>query len=175
MPSKNQGQSLLEVVIALGIIVVVLVGLVRVTTLSVRNTSSSQNEAQTARYGTEVSEWLKNEKDILGWVSFKDATATSHPGTWCLPSSPLTIFPDGPSLISYIGGLTVASPSCPSSIAGTNLIRTITIPSTATPIPSPPSLSRAELLEFIIRISWAEGVNTRIAEYRSQITSADAP
>jgi len=176
MSNQNEkGQSLLEVVIALGVIVVVLVGLVKVTTQSVRNTSSSQNESLTARYATEVSEWLKNERDTLGWVGFK-AAFISRPGTWCLPTSPLTIHPTQSDLTTYISSLVAPSPKCPAFIAGSNtLFRTITLPTNSSPYPTPPSLSRTELMAFVTKISWDEGENVRTAVYEAEITSAENP
>lgn len=60
---QNGGQSLFELVVAIGVVSLILLTLVSLATLSVRNASFSRNEAEAARLGQEVVEWLRRERD----------------------------------------------------------------------------------------------------------------
>lgn len=81
------GQSLFEVVIALAVISLLLVGLINVTTISVRNSSFSRNNTLANRYAQEAVEWFRGERDF-NWVTFlAHATASNaHANTYCLDS-----------------------------------------------------------------------------------------
>ena len=65
----NKGQSLFEVLIALSIMAVIIVGLINVTTISVRNTTFSRNNSAATRYAQEAAEWLRGQRDA-GWNTF---------------------------------------------------------------------------------------------------------
>lgn len=158
---NRRGQTILEVILALAIIVVVLVGLVRIATVAVRNTSSSQSEALTARYGTEVSEWLKSNRDNLGWVRFASNLAPYQilNKKWCLtgPLIPNDNFQNSfTSSCGYIQGTN-------------NLTRTVQISQTTK------LSSRDQSIDFTIDITWNDGSVLRTAEYISRITSVESP
>ena len=57
------GQSLFEVVLALGIISFIMVALISLTTLSVRNASVTRNKTSANRFAQEAVEWLRGERD----------------------------------------------------------------------------------------------------------------
>jgi len=81
---KIQGQSLFEVLFAVAIAAIILVGVVSLSTTSIRNTSYSNNNAQATKYAQEAVEWLRGERD----ASFSDfrgytASSTINPG-YCL-------------------------------------------------------------------------------------------
>jgi type II secretory pathway pseudopilin PulG len=71
--SMVRGQSLFELVVAMGLVGMVLLTLVALATVSVRNASFSRNQAEAARYGQEAIEWLRLERDG-GWVDFVSQT-----------------------------------------------------------------------------------------------------
>ncbi len=79
--STNQGQSLFEVIIAVGVTSIVLVAIINTAIVSVRNTSYSRNKTLAARHIQEANEWLRGERDA-SWDSFS-AHATISP-SWCL-------------------------------------------------------------------------------------------
>ena len=61
---KNQkGQSLFEVVLALGVITAITVGIVSLTVSAIRNAAFSKNKTLAGRYAQEATEWLRSERD----------------------------------------------------------------------------------------------------------------
>ncbi len=86
------GQSLFEVVIALGVMSFVLVGIVSLAGASIRNSTFSNNNALASKYTQEGMEWIRQERDA-SWAIFSardaiDAVSTSYclasltPNTW---------------------------------------------------------------------------------------------
>lgn len=72
-----QGQSLFELVVAIGIIGLILLALVSLSTLSVRNATTSRNQAEGARLGQEAIEWLRGERD-KDWDDFLAQVTTPN-------------------------------------------------------------------------------------------------
>lgn len=78
--AKSRGQSLFELVVALGIAALIVMGLMRVVTTSINNVIFSKTQGQATRYAQELSEWLREERD-KDWGAF----ATRANGIpWCL-------------------------------------------------------------------------------------------
>lgn len=73
---KISGQSLFELVVAIGVIGLILLSLVSLATISVRNASYSKNNAEASRLGQEVIEWLRRERDT-SWTNFVSQSTTS--------------------------------------------------------------------------------------------------
>lgn len=71
------GQSLFEVVIAIAVITMVLVGVVVMATNSVRNSNFSKNETTAGRYAQEAIEWIRFERDS------DIETFTTRNGSYC--------------------------------------------------------------------------------------------
>ena len=74
----NFGQSLFEVVFAVAIAAMILVGIVSLATTSTRNSIFSRNNSQATKYAQEVVEWLREERD-KDWINL-----SSHIGNRCL-------------------------------------------------------------------------------------------
>ena len=74
MTKKNiKGQSLFEIVFAVGIAALVLVGVVSLATVSVRNTEFSQSKTKATKLAQEATEWLREQRD-LDWDTLGDRT-----------------------------------------------------------------------------------------------------
>jgi type II secretory pathway pseudopilin PulG len=71
-----EGQSLFEVVVAVGVFALVIAAIVGLSTSSIRNTTFSRNNALATRYSQEAVEWLRTERDT-DWVAFHDRIAAS--------------------------------------------------------------------------------------------------
>lgn len=81
---KQKGQSLFEIVLALGVILLLIGGLVVAATTSIRNTTVSTSQAEATRFAQEVMEWLREEKG-KDWGTFFGRASSS--GTiYCLNS-----------------------------------------------------------------------------------------
>ena len=70
MNKSQKGQSLFELIMAIGLVGIILLVLVQLATISVRNATSSQNEAEAARLGQEAVEWFRLQRDSIGWDQF---------------------------------------------------------------------------------------------------------
>lgn len=57
------GQSLFEVVIALAVITLIIVGIVVLSTVSIRNSSFSRDKNISSKYVQEAVEWLRSERN----------------------------------------------------------------------------------------------------------------
>ena len=81
MKKSISGQSLFEVVLALGVVTIIIVSLVLLTSNAIRNSRFSQNKTLATQYSQEAIEWLRGERD-LDFDAFFDRAATST--TYCL-------------------------------------------------------------------------------------------
>jgi Tfp pilus assembly protein PilV len=88
----QSGQSLLEAVVAIGVVTVVLSALIAAISFSLANTQYSRNKAQATKYGQEAIEWLRSQRDA-GWATFvsKAGAAACESHIYCLNG--LTVFP----------------------------------------------------------------------------------
>jgi Tfp pilus assembly protein PilV len=78
----SKGQSLFEVVTALGVVTVIIVALVALASNAIHNSNFSKDKALATRYSQEATEWLRGERDA-NWDIFAAKAVTP---TWCLPS-----------------------------------------------------------------------------------------
>jgi type II secretory pathway pseudopilin PulG len=83
-----KGQSLFEVLFAIGVVSIILVGVISLTTSSIRNASFSNNNAVAAKYAQEATEWLREQRDS-GWsvfVGYSGGAACMGTLDWTAPS-----------------------------------------------------------------------------------------
>ena len=78
----NKGQSLFEVMFALSVAAMILVAVVALVATSIRNSTFSKNKALANKYASELSEWLKKERNN-GWNSFSQQLGTTD-SNWCM-------------------------------------------------------------------------------------------
>ncbi|SRR4030043_248599 len=85
--STLSGQSLFEVVVAVGLSALILTGVVSLAAGSIRNSSYSRNNAQATKYAQEALEWLRGQRDA-DWDAFAThSLTTGNPTDLC--SSPM--------------------------------------------------------------------------------------
>lgn len=82
IPNTGYGQSLFEVVIAVGLAALILSGVVSLAAVSVRNSSFTRNNAQATKYAQEAMEWIRSQRDTNAWEDF-DNNATGAPINIC--------------------------------------------------------------------------------------------
>jgi len=63
MKIGKEGQSLFEVVLALGLATLIIVAIVSLATSSIRNTSFSRDKTIATRHAQEATEWLRGQRD----------------------------------------------------------------------------------------------------------------
>lgn len=79
---SQSGQSLFEVVVAVGVFALIIAAIVGLATSSIRNTTFTRNNALATRYSQEAVEWLRTQRDT-DWSSFH-TYALGVPPTYCL-------------------------------------------------------------------------------------------
>lgn len=70
MKRKTRGQSLIEVLIALSVVVLVILALITVTTISVRNATFAKNQSLATEYAQETIEKIRGYRNQNSWVDF---------------------------------------------------------------------------------------------------------
>ena len=74
---KNiKGQSMFEVILAIFIMALIIVGVVILSTSSIANSTFSKNKTLAGRYTQEAIEWLRSQRD-LDMTTFRTKVATS--------------------------------------------------------------------------------------------------
>ena len=74
---KNDGQSLIEMVVAIAVVVIVILALVAITTTSIRNAAFSRNQALATKYAQEWIEQARGLRDSQSESSFFVVNNTS--------------------------------------------------------------------------------------------------
>lgn len=67
---KYKGQAIVEVIIAIAVAMVAVLGLVQVATKSVANAGAAKRAAQATSYAMEGMEWVTGQKFLTSWGSF---------------------------------------------------------------------------------------------------------
>jgi len=79
----DSGQATAEIVLAIGVIALVLVGLTKTTTMALRNAQFAKNKSLATKYGQETLEAVRAYRDQNDWDTFK---TTCFPDFPALPS-----------------------------------------------------------------------------------------
>lgn len=80
---NERGQSLFEVVVAIGLSALILTGVASLAAGSVRNSSFSRNNAQATKFAQDQIEWLRGRRDA-GWNAFTPSLNSGCSGTFSL-------------------------------------------------------------------------------------------
>jgi len=68
----NNGQTLLEMVVVLGILAIVIFALVGVTTISIRNAGFSRNQVLATKYAQQAIEKIRASREQSTWGEFRE-------------------------------------------------------------------------------------------------------
>lgn len=138
-----KGQSLFEVVFAIAIAAIIMIGVVSIATVSVRNTDFARNNSLATRCVQEASEWLRGQRDE-DWASFQSkANGTKY----CLQDVETT-------------GLTTGS--C-SKINGTIFTRQVTLNTV-----DPPNNNN---VEATISVEWSDAQGLHVVKSVARYTN----
>ncbi len=83
---SQSGQTLIEVIIAAGLVVLVLTTLVSGISIGVRNSRIAKDQATAKEYVRESLESLRNLRDQAGWETFYAISKTGNP--YCMKTLP---------------------------------------------------------------------------------------
>jgi Tfp pilus assembly protein PilV len=87
---SNSGQTIIEVIIAAGIVALVLTAVVAAVTSSVKNTALAKSKTVAVKFSQEGVEFFRNQRAALGWEAFGKFFQDTGT-TFCLASIPSTI------------------------------------------------------------------------------------
>lgn len=87
---KKSGSSMLEVIIATGVIGLVMTATVSVISVSLRTTSLSKAKNAATKYTQEGVEYFRNQRTVLGWETFLEILQTGGSASYCLATLPPT-------------------------------------------------------------------------------------
>jgi type II secretory pathway pseudopilin PulG len=82
-PKSHSGQSLVEILVALGVALLVIVALIRATAISMKGSGFSKAQATGTRYAQEAIEWIRGQRDE-GWSNLASRTPDTGFATYCL-------------------------------------------------------------------------------------------
>jgi type II secretory pathway pseudopilin PulG len=148
--SVLKGQSLFEVIFALGIAAIILLAMATLSASTLRNSTFSTDNAAATQLATQATEWLRSERD-KDWTTFA-GRANALGKIWCLPS--LT-WPGAPG-------------SCSTPVDGTIYIRTVTLKSVDA-FPSPGD-GVIDTINAEVSISWNNAQGTHDVKNNASFT-----
>lgn len=86
---SRAGVSLLEVLFATAAVALVLVAVLSTIISSLQNSRASLEQTKATQYSTEILEWLRQERDNVGWTVFAESMPTvGNTQAYCLTSLP---------------------------------------------------------------------------------------
>lgn len=140
--SKNAGQTLIEVIIAIGLVVLVLLTLVSALTLAVRNNQFAKDQVLARNRSREALEWLRSMRDQMGFDAFYSMVQSdSPPVVYCLATLPSTT----------AGAIALGNQVClPTDlVSGTKYVRSMTL--------TTPSVDE---VDATVAVTWTDGGKT---------------
>jgi len=137
---QRVGTSLLEIIIAVGLVSVILISLVSLSTKSVSNSTVSKEKNQATRHTQETIEWLRLQRDTSWSDMISHVQANS---TWCMAENEWN------------------SPgSCSGqSIPDSNFVREVTF-----------AQPQDDIVEVTVITSWTEGGNAHESRSTTLLT-----
>lgn len=145
MAKIYRGTSIIEVVIAAALISISVIAALSLSNHSQKQNTYARDLAEASKYLAEASDWLRTERDELGWATIADKVETDvavGDSTYCLNTLPSSISLDF---------TTLPASSCDPSefILGTVFQREITLD---------PPVPNSGVLKATIAVRWLEKV-----------------
>lgn len=124
----KSGQTIVEVMVAFAVAIIVVLGLAQLATKSVTNSGASSRQAQASSIAIQGLEWVRGQRDTIGWGAFY-----AKSGTYCM------------STLAWGG-----SPPC-SAVTG------YTEQYTRSVVMTPTTVSGVQQMQTTVTVSWNEG------------------
>lgn len=154
----QEGQTLFELIIALGIGVLIITAIVHLVTISVRNASFAKNKTEATRYAQQALEWIRNEKE-QNWAGFW--AKTGNPSYWCLPE----LSWDPPA---------VQSLCTDQQIGSTIFSREASFDQDQIDTDNPPDdTPDTDVVSVVVTVSWEQGGRTHHSQATTQFGETD--
>lgn len=152
------GQSIIELLVALSVLMMVLLSLVSVAALSVRNSDYTKKKSRATQYSQQGLENIRALRDSVEWTEFVESYTDGVNGNyWGLAAT--DVVPNGPC---------PSTPNLPSSNPiFIRCVRFQFIPSVP-PQPSPPY--PGSIVKVHVTVKWDDLIGTHISSASSQFT-----
>lgn len=147
---EDKGQTMLEILVAIAVLVMVLVAIVSRVVEAVRNAHFARNQVLATRFSQEGVEWARSQRDRLGWSSF--STYIPDGVIYCVPD------PDN-DIEALISGLCTSA----DKISGTVFYRELAFQSNLNPAPG----DGEAYTQVTSEVTWLDS----IGEHNSQLTT----
>lgn len=138
-----KGQTMVELLVALGIAALVLVAVVAGAISALSNVMFSRSQGESNRYARESLEWLRGQRDT-GWTTFSSKASASPGTTWCLKN---------------LDWLLPGTCSAADTIPNTTLFREATLTTVA-----------ANDIDITIIVSWSDSRGSHQTRLNSKLT-----
>lgn len=89
---QEVGQTLIEALVALGIVLIVIVAIVTVVTIALSRSQFVKERTQAQKYAQEGIEWVRSERD-RGWSNLANQVPAGQSQTYCFNTSPISSWP----------------------------------------------------------------------------------
>ncbi len=88
---KQAGQTIIEIIVATGIVALVMTSIVALVSVSIKGASEAKSKAIATKYDQEVMEFFREQRSLLGWESFLAVFPQSgSKTTYCFATLPAT-------------------------------------------------------------------------------------
>ena len=143
--NRMLGQGLFELVVAMGIGVLVMTSLVKLITVSIKNTTFAKNQSLATRYAQEGIEWIRGQRDV-SWSTLLTYSSDDANPTWCINTLDWN-----------------THSVCSSTISSTIFSRKLTLDKT--------SNSNVDLIEATVVVDWPDGNITHNSRVSIQLSN----
>lgn len=157
--SAISGQTMIEMVVATGMVALVLVAIVSGIALSIRNSRFSKNKALAIRYAHEAVEKFRNYRDEVGWEPFiEEVLEGSTDVDFCLPTMPTSAI-EVPNFTGACAGEKITN-----TLGSTEFVRGahLTVQNQSNP---------NDTVEMTVTVTWLEGSKTHSSVLVSRLNS----
>lgn len=150
--TSQSGQTIIEILIATGVVAMVMTAVAAGLTLSIKNSSQSKYRALGGRLAQEGVEVFRRERDRQGWESFYQTLAADGATfTYCLGKE----LPDSTTLFA---DLRAGSCSTGFPFAGTDYTREAVV-----------QLVNPRLVRIRVTVTWYDGATERTSEITQEL------
>lgn len=153
------GQTMIEMVVATGMVALVLVAIVSGIALSIRNSRFSKNKALATRYAHEAVEKFRNYRDEVGWQPFiEEVLGGLTEVDFCLPTMPAS----AAEVANFTG--VCGSEKIANTLGSTEFVRGahVTVQNQSNP---------NDTVEMTVTVTWVEGSKVHSSELVSRLNS----
>ncbi|HSW90063.1 MAG TPA: type II secretion system protein [Patescibacteria group bacterium] len=149
---SESGQTLIEILIAITLIVFVLTSLASGLSLGVRNSRFSANASTAKDRITEAQEWVRSVENQAGWESFYQmVSADNPPVTYCLTSLPTSV----QEFDALIGSNCLPSETIPNTVFSRAMTLTVVSPTA---------------IDSLVTISWIDSGKAQSVSTTTRLT-----